>query len=82
MAKKDSESLRRALVRQLYEGRPSIERTEAGIFLFHRWLRKHYPELLPRRKRDSLEKLTRDLKGLFAVPKPGRLFPRWSKLCI
>lgn len=68
-------------MRQLYEKRPTLERTEAGIFLFYRWLRRHYPELLPRSKGDSLEKLKTDLKGLFSTPKPGRLFPRWSKLC-
>jgi len=81
MAMKDPEALRRAIVRQLYEARPSREHTEAGIFLFHRWLANRYPELLPRRKGDSYEHLKVDLKGLYTVPKMGRCFPRWSKLC-
>lgn len=80
MGKKDSEALRRAVVRQLYEGRPSRERTEAGIFLFHRWLAKRYPELLPQGNGDTYERLKLDLKGLYTVPKLGRCFPRWSKL--
>jgi hypothetical protein len=81
MAKKGWEVCRRVIVRQLYEVRPSHERTEAGIFLFYRWLADRYPELLPRGKGDPYEHLKVDLKGLFTAPKMGRCLPRWSKLC-
>jgi hypothetical protein len=81
MAKKGWEVLRRAVVRQLYEARPSREHTEAGIFLFYRWLVDRYPELLPQGKDDPSECLKVDLKGLYAAPKMGRCLPRWSKLC-
>jgi len=81
MAKKGWEALRRAVVRQLFEARPSREHTEAGIFLFHRWLADRYPELLPRGKDDPYEHLKVDLKGLYTVPKMGLCLPRWSKLC-
>lgn len=80
MGKTDSEALRRAIVRQLYEARPSRERTEGGIFFFYRWLVRRYPELLPVGKGDPYERLKADLKGLYTVPKLGRCLPRWSKL--
>jgi hypothetical protein len=81
MAKKDPDALRRTVVRQMYEARPARERTEAGMFLFYRWLANRYPELLPEGNGDRFEHLKEDLKGLYAVPKSGRFFPRWSKLC-
>jgi len=81
MAKKGWEALRRGVVRQLYEARPSRERAEAGIFLFHMWLADRYPELLPRGKDDPYEHLKADLKGLYTVRKMELCLPRWSKLC-
>jgi hypothetical protein len=80
MAKKDPEALGRTIVRLLYKGRPSRERTEARIFLYCRWLAKRYAELLPRRKGDLSKHLKADLKGLYTLPKLGRCFPRWGKL--
>lgn len=79
MAKKDPEALRREIMRQLYEAWPSREHTESWIFLFYRWLANRYLELLPLGKGDPFERLK--LKGLYAVPKLGRCFPRWGKLC-
>jgi hypothetical protein len=65
MTKKEAEAVRRTRVRQLFEARPSEERTETGVLLFYRWLHQHYSELLPEEKGDQYEHLRVDLKGLY-----------------
>jgi len=69
---KDIEEVRRVRVRQLFEARPSEERTETGVVLFYRWLQQSHPELLPTERvapwtepRDPYKQLKVDLKGLY-----------------
>jgi hypothetical protein len=64
MSKKDTEALRRARVRQLWEAHPS-EHTEHNILVFHGWLRQHHPELLPKGQGDAFQSLKVDLSGLY-----------------
>lgn len=62
---KDAEANRWIRVRQLFEARPSEERTESGILFFFAWLDKNYPDLLPRGPGDKFDRLKTDLKGLY-----------------
>jgi hypothetical protein len=62
---RDSEAVRLARVRQLFEARPSEERTETGVLLFYGWLEKHHPELLPTGPGDPYQHLKVDLRGLY-----------------
>jgi hypothetical protein len=61
----DSETVRIARVRQLWEARPSDERTETGVLIFYGWLEKHLPELLPSGPGDPYQHLKADLAGLY-----------------
>lgn len=62
----DSEVVRRARVRQLFETVLSEELTETGVLLFYRWLKKHRPELLVRKEQDDpYEHLRMELEGLY-----------------
>src|ERR1700741_3640637 len=64
--KGDSEVLRRARVRKLFETRLSEELTETGVLLFYRWLKKYRPELLVRKEQDDpYEHLRMELEGLY-----------------
>ena len=65
-AKKDSESVRRERVRQLFEVQYAEERTETGVLLFYAWLEKYHRELLPKENQgDSYQHLKADLTGLY-----------------
>jgi hypothetical protein len=52
-------------VRQLFEARPSEQRTETGVLLFYGWLEQHHPELLPTGQGDPYQHLKSDLSGLY-----------------
>ncbi len=65
MSKKDSETLRRARVRQLWDAQPPELHTEHNILIFHGWLRQHHPELLPKGQGDPFQSLKVDLSGLY-----------------
>src|ERR1700751_1893373 len=65
-SKGDSEVLRRARVRELFETLLSEELTETGVLLFYRWLKKYRPELLVRKEQDDpYEHLRMELEGLY-----------------
>ena len=65
-SKRDSEGLRRARVRQLFETLLPEELTETGVLLFYRWLEKYHPELLVRKEQDDpYEHLRMELQGLY-----------------
>jgi hypothetical protein len=65
-SKRDSEALRRARVRQLFETLQSTELTETGVLLFYRWLDKYHPELLVGKEQDDpYEHLRMELEGLY-----------------
>lgn len=65
-SKGDSEVLRQARVRQLFETLLSEELTETGVLLFYRWLKKYHPELLVRKEQDDpYEHLRMELEGLY-----------------
>ena len=65
-SKRDSDVLRRAHVRQLFETLLSEELTETGVLLFYRWLEKYHPELLARtEKNDPYQHLRKELEGLY-----------------
>jgi hypothetical protein len=65
-SKGDSEVLRRARVRKLFETLLSEELTETGVLLFYRWLKKYRPELLVRKEQDDpYEHLRMELEGLY-----------------
>jgi hypothetical protein len=65
-SKRDSEVLRRARVRQLFETVLSAELTETGVLLFYRWLEKYHPELLVREEQDDpYQHLRMELEGLY-----------------
>jgi hypothetical protein len=62
----DSEVVRRARVRQLFETVLSEELTETGVLLFYRWLKKYHPELLVRNEQDDpYDHLRMELEGLY-----------------
>jgi hypothetical protein len=64
--KENAEAVRVARVRQLFEARFAEERTETGVLLFNVWVKKHYPELLPKEKQgDPYQHLKVDLTGLY-----------------
>jgi hypothetical protein len=64
----DSEVLRRARVRQLFETLLSEELTETGVLIFYRWLEKYHPELLARKEQgDPYEHLRVELEGLYKL---------------
>ena len=66
ISKRDSEVLRRARVRQLFETLLSEEPTETGVLLFYRWLEKYHAELLVRKEQDDpYEHLRMELEGLY-----------------
>lgn len=46
MIESDSDTMRRAYVRLLFEKRPPGEQNELGVDLFYAWLQKRHPELL------------------------------------
>jgi hypothetical protein len=52
MTKNDTEAVRRARVRQLFEALPLGDRTENAVMKFHGWLHQHHPELLPQGRGD------------------------------
>lgn len=65
-SKRDSEVLRRARVRQLFETVLSAELTETGVLIFYRWLEKYHPELLVRKEQDDpYQHLRMELEGLY-----------------
>jgi len=54
--KKDSEAVRRARVRQLWEARPLEDRTsETGVLNFYEWLKKLHPIVLAKRSKSHSE---------------------------
>ncbi len=63
-SKKDSEAVRVARVRQLWQTRPVKQRTATEVLIFYGWLEEHYPELLTRGKGDPYQHLKGDLSGL------------------
>ena len=82
MSKKETEALRRAQVRVLFATRPFKERTANAVPRFYGWLRKNYPELLPREKCDPYQSLTMNLIGLYTTverPVVERLIKRRQK---
>lgn len=63
-----TEKVRRLRVRQLFEARPSDERTETSMLIFFWRLMKYHPELLPQGKHgDPYQHLKSDLHGLHAL---------------
>lgn len=52
MTKNDSEAVRVARVRQLWNARPYAERAGTQVLMFYGWLEKHYPDLLKHGKGD------------------------------
>ena len=65
MSKTDTEAVRRARVRQLFEALPLADHTENGVLKFHGWLHQHHPELLPKGRGDLYKRLKVDLGGLY-----------------
>lgn len=65
MTKNDSEAVRVARVRQLWNARPYAERTGTQVLMFYGWLEKHYPDLLKHGKGDPYQHLKVDLRGLW-----------------
>ena len=63
--KADTEALRRARVRQLFQARPAEDYSETGVLLFYAWLEKYHPELLPNGQGDAYPHLKVDLHGLY-----------------
>jgi hypothetical protein len=64
--KKDTESVRRARVRQLFEARLDKEHTEDGVLKFYEWLRDRHPDLLQKPRRgDPYLQLKLDLAGIW-----------------
>jgi len=63
-SKKDSEAVRVARVRQLWQAHPAEQRTATNVLIFYGWLAEHYPELLTRGKGDPYQHLKVDLSGL------------------
>ena len=62
--RKDSEAVRVARVRQLWQARAPKERTSADVLIFYGWLEQHYPNLLKRGKGNPYQHLKVDLSGL------------------
>jgi len=60
----ETEDLRRARVRQLFDVFPG-EHTEIAVLKFHQWLKQHNPGLLSKEPGDSFRHLKSDLEGMF-----------------
>ena len=61
----DTEALRKARVRQLFQARPAEDYSETGVLLFYAWLEKYHPELLPNGRGGAYPHLKVDLHGLY-----------------
>ena len=66
--RKDSEAVRVARVRQLWQVRAPKQRTETELLIFYEWLEQHYPDLLKRGQGDPYQHLKVDLNGLIHEP--------------
>jgi hypothetical protein len=64
VSRKDSEAVRVARVRQLWQAREPKQRTATDVLIFYGWLEQHYPDLLKRGKGDPYQHLKVDLSGL------------------
>ena len=69
-SKKDSETVRRLRVRQLFNSRPEEERTATGVVNFYGWLRDHYPDLIKSGQGDPYQRVRGDVSDLILEPKP------------
>ena len=83
MTKKDTEAVRRARVRQLFEALPLGDHRENRVLKFHGWLHQYHPELLPKRRGDAYQHLKVDLQRTVQVAqlpstryRPGDSSPR------
>jgi len=60
---KDSDAIRVARVRQLFQIHHPGNPTGTGVLVFLEWLRRHHPDLLPKEK--PYQHLKLDLAGLY-----------------
>jgi hypothetical protein len=66
LSKNDTEAVRRARVRQLFESFQNSDRSETGVLKFYYWLQDQYPHLLPpAHVGDAYLQLKVDLSGLY-----------------
>jgi hypothetical protein len=58
---KNSEAVRKARVRQLWQVSPERNNSETGPLNFYKWLQEHNPDLLPPGQGDPYQRLRAEL---------------------
>jgi hypothetical protein len=70
--KEDSEAVRKARVRQLWEASSERKNAETGPLNFYQWLTEHNPDLLPPGQGDPYQRLRAELLQADATAKPEK----------